>query len=292
MQGVFCMDSKKIISAAAVPPPTPFRESVWVLPNPDVPQPYYLSSTGITLRDRNYRIVSSGRKYYVLEYIIAGRGHLFVDDQHFQPSAGDVYLLPPDMPQEYYTVANDPWEKIWFNINGELIDSLIQCYRLPGVIYLQQTNLEALFREGMDAVRYFTPASHAVLAGVITRIFAAMHQLRGDESSGVSELGMRMKNYLDSNLQKPFSLAELCTISGKSATQTLRIFKYDHHITPGNYWQKRRLQIAISYLENTSSSIRHIAETLGFANEFHFSQWFKKQCGKAPSIYRKDLQQH
>ena len=107
------MDSEKIIYTELIPPPTPFRESVWVLPNPDVPQPYYLSSSGITLRDRNYRIVSSGRQYYVLEYIIAGRGHLFVDDQHFQPSAGDVYLLPPDMPQEYYTLANDPWEKIW-----------------------------------------------------------------------------------------------------------------------------------------------------------------------------------
>ena len=278
-----------INSIKSCPPGTPFRESVWVLPENDVPYPYSLSSTGITLRDRSYRIISPGRKYYVLEYIVAGRGHLFVEDMHLQPTAGDVYLLPPNIPHEYYTVANDPWEKIWFNISGELIDSLVQCYRLTGVVYLTQTNLEKLFREGLEKVRFFTPESYADLAGIITRIMGNMHQLRGINSSEISEVAIRMKNFLDSQLQQPFSLDDLCKISGKSPAQTLRIFKQSFRTTPGAYCRLRRFQLAASYLENTSSNVRYIAELLGFANEFHFSQWFKKQSGKSPMLYRKDF---
>ena len=127
----------------STPPTTPFHESVWILPKPDWPEPFTLDSTGITRRDPDYRIRRpEGGKYFVLECILAGRGHLFIENRHFQPAAGDVYLLPPNVPHEYYTVPADPWEKIWFNVYGELIERLIECYRLTGTIYLPQAGLE------------------------------------------------------------------------------------------------------------------------------------------------------
>ncbi|MBE6380833.1 MAG: AraC family transcriptional regulator [Lentisphaerae bacterium] len=278
-----------VFAGTKPPPPTPFEESVWVLPEADEDYPLQLSSTGITRQDRNYRIVSEGRTYYVLEYIIRGRGHLFIDNRHFKPSAGDFYLLPPNMPHEYYTLPGDPWEKIWFNVSGTLIDSLLAAYRLSGAIYLQDVPLENLFRKGMDSVRFYKNTSYTVLAGVLTEIISTVRQLHGEAGRKLSDDGRRMKNYIDQHWQRPFVLEDLCRISGKSAAQTLRIFKRDWSITPGAYHHQRRFAMAASYLTNTGNTVRDIALLLGFANEFHFSQWFKKQSGISPKFYR---QQH
>ncbi|MBE6367672.1 MAG: helix-turn-helix domain-containing protein [Lentisphaerae bacterium] len=281
--------NKKVILHVPPLPPTPFRESVWVLPQTELPMPFDLSSAGITCRDRNYRIVSGGRSYYVLEYISAGRGHLFIDNHHYQPAAGDVYLLPPHVPHEYYTDPADPWEKMWFNISGEFIDALLACYRLPGVVYLQQTQLENLFRQGIDQVRFFNQESYSKLAAVITHILSAIYQLQGAQSQKASTEGVIMKNYLDNHWQEKFDLAHLCALSGKSVAQAQRIFKRDFGITPMAYQQKRRYQMAVSYLENTRNTVRDIAMLLGFANEFHFSQWFKKQSTLSPKAYRQQF---
>ena len=274
------------------PPATPFKESVWVWPKIDHFEPIDLSSTGITLRDSRYRIVSPGRDYYVFEYIIAGKGHLFVDGQHFQPGAGDVYILPPHTPHEYYTDPSDPWEKIWFNVSGQLIDSLLEAYHLTGSVYLQQTDLEELFRKGVETVRFYKRTAYTELAGILLEIISRIHLQQGDILTNASSKALHMKNYIDQHWQQPFSLDEMCRISGKSATQTLRIFRRDYGTTPGAYYQQRRFTIAVSYLENTTNSIRDIAGILGFANEFHFSQWFKKQSGVSPANYRRKVRLH
>ncbi len=279
-------DTASLIPRSA-PPATPFHESVWILPKPDWPEPFTLDSTGITRRDPDYRIRRpEGGRYFVLECILVGRGHLFIENRHFQPAAGDVYLLPPDVPHEYYTVPADPWEKIWFNVYGELIERLIECYRLTGTIYLPRAGLEQEFRSGMELVRRGGANAHAELAAILTGILATMHRQRGDNRANRSPDGVRLKNYLDNHWREPFSLMHLSREISKSPAQTLRIFRIAWETTPGAYYQKRRFEIAARYLENTGNSVRAIADLLGFANEFHFSAWFKKQGGLAPKHYR------
>ena len=273
-----------------VPPETPFQESIWILPYTDTPEPVVLDSTGITRRDPNYRIVRpSGMcaRYFVLECILAGRGHLFCDGRHLQPGPGDVYLLPPDLPNEYYTNASDPWEKIWFNISGDLVDALVECYQLTGLVYLPHAGLEEDFRAGLEIVRSARGDASTELAARFTAIFSRMHRLSGHLESGRSPEGIRLKEHLDGHWREPFSLEQLGKIIGKSPAQTLRIFRADYGVTPGAYYQQRRYQMAARYLENTRNSVRAIADLLGFANEFHFSAWFKKQSGVAPKFYRK-----
>ncbi len=270
-----------------LPPQTPYRESVWILPESDIPSPLRLDSTGTTRRDPTYRISRpDGAHYYVLEYIVAGQGHLYIAGEHFQPESGDVYLLPPGVPHEYYTRADDPWEKIWFNITGELIDRLVECYKLSGVVYLKHTGLHNAFRDGMEAVRRCQRGVELELALGIHRIMGELHRQRGNADKARSPVAVTLKEYLDRHWNEPFSLAALSAEIGKSPAQTLRIFKNEFQTTPGVYHTRRKLAFATEYLRNTSYSVRVIAGWLGFANEFHFSNWFKLQSGYAPKLYR------
>ena len=141
----------------------------------------------------------------MLECILSGRGHLFCDGRHLQPGPGDVYLLPPNLPNEYYTLASDPWEKIWFNISGDLIDALVECYRLTGLVYLPHAGLEEDFRAGLEIVRAARGDASTELAARNTAIFSRMHRLRGHLESGRSPEGIRLKEYLDGHWCQPRS---------------------------------------------------------------------------------------
>ena len=278
----------------SVAPESPYRENIWILP-PDAgsrSEPFFLDSCGITQRDPSYRIRRmNGSKYCVVECILRGKGHLYCENVHLEPVAGDVYILPQNVPNEYYTSPADPWEKIWFNVGGPLIDAMLECYQLTGLIYCQQTGLEDEFRTGLAMVKNADSNIYSHLAGQLTRIFSRLHQLLGDRQRGYSAEGMILKNYLDHHWHTPFSLDTLSSLINKSRVQTLRIFRNDFNTTPGAYFQQRRLQAAQQYLENTHVPIKDIAAQLGFANEFHFSAWFKKQSSCSPRKFRCNKQE-
>lgn len=270
---------------------TPFRENVWVLSESDASDLFYLSSTGITRKDPKYRIQRpQGAHYYVLEYIISGQGHLFIAGEHFQPQTGDVYLLPPEVPHEYYNRSSDPWEKIWFNVSGKLLDNLVDCYKLTGAVVLSAPHLRSCFEEALQTVRQARQNCVLELSIYLHRILGGMHNLRHQQlNNPESPLAAQLKEHLDNHWNRPFSLEDLSKLINKSPAQTLRIFKKAFNTTPGKYHAQRKLAFATQYLSNTSYDIRIIANLLGFANEFHFSNWFKLQTKLSPMHYRKSL---
>lgn len=275
------------------PPDTPFRESLWIFPlQIQEHLPFTLCSAGITLRDPNYRIRrENGAHYYVLECILSGQGHLKVAGHSVHPKTGDVYLLPLGIPNEYYTDRKNPWEKIWFNISGGLIDSLVACYHLDGMIYIANSNMQEMFRHGMEIVRQCRPNAPVEFAAQLTRIFATLADLHAKSAtaSPSMKLAQSLRNYLDEHWREPYSLTKLSSACDKSPAQIMRIFSSTWKCTPKTYHTKTRFSAASRYLENTSEQIRTIADWLGFANEFQFSTWFKKHSGCSPRQFRDKL---
>ncbi len=272
------------------PPGTPFRENLWILP-PHVQEqlPFTLCSAGITLRDPAYRIHRrEGAHYYVLECILAGEGRLDVAGHHVRPRAGDVYLLPAEIPNQYSTDRANPWEKIWFNIQGEFVDALVACYHLDGVIYLPGANLQEMFRQGLALVRDCPPGTPVEFAAQLTRIFAAIAGIRAKSppDTPAMQLAQELRDYLDTHWRRPYSLAALAEGAAKSPAQVMRVFTAAWKCTPKAYHTRLRLDAASRYLANTDEQIRIIADWLGFANEFQFSAWFRKHTSLAPRHYR------
>ena len=271
-------------------PKTDFNENIWILP-PHLQHnlPFLLDSTGITLRDPTYHIIRKiAAPYYVLECILDGEGFLNVAGHVFQPKAGDVYLLPKDIPNEYQTNKKKPWEKIWFNISGPLVDSLVASYRLEGVVYVQNTNMQPLFRQGMEIISRSHSDAPVEFAAQLTRILATLALLRRrTEENSISRVSARqMKSWLEEHWRVSYSLKELSSVCGKSPTHAMRIFKDAWHCTPKEYHTRIRFSAAKRYLENTKEQIKIIADWLGFKNEFQFSAWFKKHAGVSPMQFR------
>ena len=72
-----------------------------------------------------------------------------------------------------------------------------------------------------------------------------------------------------------------------SKSQISREFKKYYNLTPYQYLLNRRITIAQNLLAKTSISIKEISDSLCFADEYYFSNIFKKKNSISPLAYRK-----
>lgn len=270
---------------------TRFIESIFQLPPPVRREPLTLEIAGVTYPDSAYRIHRpNGSSGYVLEYIIRGRGQLHMMDHSWKPQAGDVYVLPPGIPHEYFSEPSDPWEKVWFNVNGELLDKLFATYDIGGTVVFPQCPLRREFEEGLEIVKHRKPDAYAELALSMPRIIAGLARWKERYPANArSPEGIKLKEHLDAHWRRNVPLEELCSLIRRSRAQTLRIFRRDWETTPHAYLQSQRFRLAEEYLKNTDYSVKAIADLIGFDDEFYFSNWFREKNGLSPRNFRAQL---
>ena len=84
----------------------------------------------------------------------------------------------------------------------------------------------------------------------------------------------------------PLETKVLYQYSGRSVSQTIRIFKKEFGTTPYALFLERKLKTAKYLLKSTSSPVKEIALSLGWQNPSYFARYFKRRVGLTPSEYR------
>lgn len=220
----------------------------------------------------------------VFEYVVEGTGTVKQDGRALAASAGDVYILRPGLEQEYWSSAEEPWTKLWFNLRGRLCDDLIRLYGLDRLVY-PNTGTENLFRRFLKAAESGGSVREIDMrcAGVLHQIVSSVAESTRTERLNDAEL---LKEHMDRNYMRGVSIDELSKLIYKSRSQTARIFRREYGQSPGEYLRSRRLSAARILLRNTNLPIKQIAAELGFADEHYFSNMFLKSARVRPKEYR------
>lgn len=265
------------------------KETIYLSPCENKDMPLQLQIAGITHADPGYFIKRPEKSsVYVLEYVISGKGHVHYGEKYFSPEAGDVYFLQPYAATEYYSDRKNPWQKVWFNLSGTLMAALCDAYNLRGLVYYPDCPLQEEFFQALETVRSWQSDSYSRFTLQIHNILLKLHQWKNRHQELRKSLeGIKMRNYIAAHYHEKLSIRTLSELIGRSQAQTQRIFRRDWGESPCSYWQKQRTFFACQYLENSEQSIKSLAQTLGFSDEFYFSNWFKKQTGSSPLLYRR-----
>lgn len=104
----------------------------------------FISMAGRTTPRASYRISRQDtfkQHFYVMEYVVSGKGHIRYDEKEYSVGAGDFYLLNTVHKHSYYADEKEPFEKIWINIYGRLMDSLCQAFRFEPLL-IRKVNVE------------------------------------------------------------------------------------------------------------------------------------------------------
>ena len=241
---------------------------------------------GISYCDKDYRIFRPNSSVACFEYVISGSGTI-VKDKLLYPQEGDTYFLLEGDNHEYFSSEDWPWTKIWVNVSGPLVDSLINAYSL----YNQNVfhcNTEKYFKE-IHKLLISTEYTSKEIAAKISILFHKLIQTiaaNKDTNSNISADAAVIKNYIDKNIYKQITIEDLSKLIYKTNEHTIRIFKKAYGITPYKYYIDNKIKIAKNMLRDTDLSVKEIALTISFCDEHYFTNLFKLKTGKSPKEYR------
>ena len=80
-----------------------------------------------------------------------------------------------------------------------------------------------------------------------------------------------------------FSQEELAHYTGRSLATFKRDFKKISSLTPERWLIHKRLEVAYELMKKEERKISEVCDKVGFKNQSHFSNAFKKQYGIPPT---------
>jgi AraC family transcriptional regulator len=98
----------------------------------------------------------------------------------------------------------------------------------------------------------------------------------------------RVAQYIEEHLSETVALAALAELAKLSQFHFVRAFKQSFGLPPHQYLSSRRMEKAMSLLENPRTPVIQIA-LVGFRDVNAFSTRFRKHTGFSPTIYRRSL---
>lgn len=240
--------------------------------------------TGISYCDGSYRISRPNSEFFCVEYILSGKGKVFLDGKEYTAEAGDTYMLPAGHCHLYYSDADDPWEKIWLNFSGPLALTLASTYGVEEVCCFKRLYTGDLLR---SILRVASERRENQVLAVSLLLQELFHRMRHASSGELRDpTAVALRDFIDLHCEENLSAADLAEVAGKSASQCARIFRRAYGMPPYRYLLDRRITLAKNLLEGTGLTVAEIAARLSFCDEYYFSNLFKEKVGVSPSAYR------
>lgn len=151
------------------------------------------------------------------------------------------------------------------------------------------TLLEAELRAGCPSGRLFGQyLAHALATYLLHNYSEPRSFSAGSARAGRDKISAAL-DYIQSNAQD-LSIDKLAAISHLSPYHFSRLFKQSTGLTPHQYVLQRRIEEAKRLLRDTRLDLAEIAQRLGFRDQSHFTERFRKITGATPKRWRDKAQ--
>lgn len=262
----------------------------------------YSSYIPLSLKNHEYQAGYRTRPFTIhrpaILFVISGTATIMLDDTAYKLHSGCSILLRPF---STFRLLNDSSRTVRLQYlhyqplrHGKFQDSLQSSAILEGILQEQHpvqtssavtlhtllTPLEQAFKEHGERGELRRQLHFLELLLHLQ----AQHQIQG---LSMSDTLQHTIDYMEENFAKPIALSELPVLAGMTPSSYCRAFKKLTGITPGNYLTRIRLLRAKELMSEGKTTLREIAQCVGYQDELYFSRVFKKTEGMSPSAYMK-----
>lgn len=226
---------------------------------------------------------------WTLEYVLSGSLQVSVDGARpVTAHSGEFLFLPMGVPNELRTGDAGYCNKMSLGFTGTVFSFLAPNSPLLPTHAIPLPDGEAvksLLLRIAELLPQRKESAIPELAGLALTLFLLLE--RAAKSKIPPELGAALY-ILESQLSHPYRISDLQKELKISRAHLTALFLEHFHLTPKQYFRKRKLLHAAGLLENTGKSIKDIALDVGYSNQLVFSSEFRKQFGVSPMTYRKN----
>jgi len=233
----------------------------------------------------------------LLVYCVKGGGWCELAGHLHTVRAGDLLVLPSNVPHTCGAHASNPWTIHWAQAAGanlrEYLNELGVSAQAPLVWMGDDLQLARLFNEVVRALEQgvsfvnLLHASHA-LALLLALMIRHRHERNRDTSDTVQKVAEGII-YMSEHLDQPMRVSALAALANLSPAHFSVLFKEQTGCSPRDYLHLLRIHRACQLLRSSTLNVKEIASRLGYQDQFHFSRQFKAFQGVSPSEYRESL---
>lgn len=211
-----------------------------------------------------------------LYYIIDGEAYYEEMGRKIRLKKEHLYLTPVKRP---FTLSENPADKLLHTyVHITTLPTVKELIEIPVLAGTPLADGVALWR------KYVKSGDTELLLSIIQFILARVAHL----TSGQDSTAIRVKEYLDGLSDFVFDTDALCRAVGYTREHITRKFSEAYHMTPKQYFNRRRMEYALIALEG-GTKIAALAEALHFSTPYAFSKAFKQHFGLSPLKFRHTL---
>lgn len=228
-------------------------------------------------------------RFMIVAFLLSGQKNYRFAGKDYLLAPGHILVIPQGSSYYFETVRPDcHYHKVVLEFKGAHLLSIAEALRL--------NTFQLLTPEAMD---YFVATAYELgdllhrqreedIPELVGKSCQFLHRLAllGHQGGGRSHLLSLAQAKLESNLARRLTTDDVAAALGVSRATLNRLFREELNVSPKKYRLMRKLEQASHLLEDTSLSIKEIAYTLGYCNQFHFCSEFRRFTRLTPTQFR------
>lgn len=237
-----------------------------------------------------------GRRDYQILYVANGKTHFWFDGKEEIVSTGHMVLYKPEEIQKYVYYLEDNPEVFWIHFTGSDVKNILAYHGISldeHVFYCGVLpDYKALFRKIIQELQLCRYGYEDYIASLFNDILLLVDRQQHEQkkaTGNVQEQIERAAAYFNENYNTKISIDDYAESLHISTNWFIHNFKQYAGMSPAQYILSLRMVNAQSLLERTTYNIKEISEIVGYENPLYFSRVFKKEIGKSPAQYRKEM---
>lgn len=145
---------------------------------------------------------------------------------------------------------------------------------------------EELLKPQHPAQRLLVEGVATMLAAHLVRRYDARSLPPGDLTRRLDPAVLRsVMGYMHDHIDQHIGLDELSNVAGVSRFRFIRLFRASTGLTPMKYLEGCRIEFARKLIREGHMSMPEISRAVGFGDQSHFANRFRRQAGCTPGQY-------
>ncbi|WP_432798112.1 AraC family transcriptional regulator [Poriferisphaera sp. WC338] len=235
-------------------------------------------------------------------YLESGRQTYVVEGEQYVLRGGDLFFT---WPGELHSTGDAPEEK------GQLYWLVVDLSEIAGGIKGNDLDMERMLLQTLAKLRPRHISGGTEYKKSLRNVFVAnddevgefrLHRVRHELRQFLlcvldcakregrvkhSAMMVRVLNYIESHLEGEISIECLAELVCLSVSRFKHTFQKEVGMSPVDYVQRKRIDLAAERLHETNQSVSEIACAMGYSSSQYFATVFKRYRGVTPSVYRK-----
>ena len=237
-----------------------------------------------------------GRRDYQILYVANGKTHFWFDGKEEIVSSGHMVLYKPEEIQKYVYYLEDNPEVFWIHFTGSDVKNILAYHGISldeHVFYCGVLpDYKALFRKIIQELQLCRYGYEDYIASLFNDILLLVDRQQHEQKKATGDVQEQIERavaYFNENYNTKISIDDYAESLHISTNWFIHNFKQYAGMSPAQYILSLRMVNAQSLLERTTYNIKEISEIVGYENPLYFSRVFKKEIGKSPAQYRKEM---